>query len=42
MTQAIGVLFDVADAANSEFQSQDWLQQIIDEKSRAGTEKPGL
>lgn len=42
VTQANGVIFDVWALAKSEFESRDWVQQQVDEKSRTGTEPPKL
>tara|TARA_R110002110_G_scaffold157570_1_gene354455 strand:- start:109 stop:948 length:840 start_codon:yes stop_codon:yes gene_type:complete len=40
--QANGGMMDVAAAAKAEFASRAWIQSLVDEKSRAGTEKPKL
>lgn len=40
--RANGVMFDVAAAAKAEFASREWIQSLIDEKSKAGDEKPKL
>tara|TARA_R100000005_G_scaffold85033_1_gene53308 strand:- start:880 stop:1761 length:882 start_codon:yes stop_codon:yes gene_type:complete len=40
--RANGGMFDVAAAANAEFAHQAWIQSLIDEKSKTGTEKPKL
>lgn len=42
VTHANGKLMDVAAAAEAEFATAAWIQQLIEEKSRAGTEKPKL
>jgi|GEM_PF-1066904 len=42
VTRANGGMFDVAAAAKAEFAHQSWIQSLIDEKSKTGTEKPKL
>ena len=42
VTHANGKLMDVAAAANAEFATEAWIQQLVEEKSRAGSEKPKL
>lgn len=42
VSRASGNMFDVTAAAKAEFASQDWIQSLIDEKSKPGTEKPKL
>ena len=42
VTQASGGMFDVPAAAKAEFANQAWIQSLIDEKSKTGTERPRL
>ncbi|MCA8887461.1 MAG: hypothetical protein KDA46_01440 [Parvularculaceae bacterium] len=42
VTQANGVISDIAAWAASEFDARDWVQQQVDEKSKTGTEPPKL
>lgn len=42
VTQASGGMFDVPAAAKAEFANQTWIQSLIDEKSKTGTERPRL
>lgn len=39
---ASGSMFDVPAAARAEFEHQAWIQSLIDEKSKTGTERPRL
>lgn len=42
VVQANGGMLDVSAGARAEFETQRWIQSLIDEKSRTGTEKPSL
>ena len=42
VTIAVGTLMDVAAQARSEFEAQDWVQELVAEKSRTGTAPPKL
>lgn len=42
VTAALGFIADVATAARAELETQAWIEQLIAEKSQAGSDKPKL